>query len=78
MSTAEAVAVAYAAGVHASFLGTGEVGGEHVVLAMLGTALKDNADDVARLRHYFQQIVAARTDSAWRELYDARHHLPEK
>ena len=72
------VAVGYAAGVHAAFLGTGRVSGEHVVLSLLGTALKDSPDDVPRLRHYFQQIVAPRTDGAWRELYEARHHLPEK
>lgn len=78
MSTAEAVAVGYAASVHATFLGNGQVSGEHLVLSMLGTALKDSPEDVARLRHYFQQVVAPRTDRAWQELYEARHHLPEK
>lgn len=78
MSTAEAVAVGYAAGVHAAYLGDGDVSGEHVVLSLLGTALKDSTDDIARLRHYFQQVAGARKAAAWRSLYEARHHLPEK
>ena len=78
MSTAEAVAVGYAAGVHAAFLGNGNVAGEQLGLSLRGTALKDSPDDVARLRHYFQQIVAPRTSGAWREFHEARHHLPEK
>jgi len=77
MSTAEAVAVGFAASVHAAFLGEGQVRGAHVVSSLVGTALKDNADDVARLRHYFQQAVAPRREPAWRDLYDARSELPE-
>jgi MoxR-like ATPase len=78
MSTAEAVAVGYAASLHATFLGSGHVSGEHLVLSLISTALKDSPDDVARLRHYFQQVVAPRSSGAWRAFYEARHHLPEK
>ncbi|MEZ4325017.1 MAG: AAA family ATPase [Polyangiales bacterium] len=78
MSTAEAVAVGYAASVHAAFLGEGEVRGEHLVSSLVGTALKDNADDIPRIRHYFQQVVAPRKSGAWRDLYEARSLLPEK
>ncbi|MBO2450641.1 AAA family ATPase [Actinomadura barringtoniae] len=76
MSTAEAVSVAHAIGVRGWFLR-----GEHgtpsdIVECLAGTAAKDNADDLARLRRYLEQQAKARPGAQWKALYEARHRLP--
>jgi MoxR-like ATPase len=75
MSTAEAVSTGYAAGIHAYYYGGGEVEPEHLVHHLVGTALKDAADDLKKLRHYFNHVVKGRSGAAWREYYEARKHL---
>ena len=75
MSTAEAVSVGYAAGVHAYYYDGGRVGADHLVQSMLGTALKDSPEDVDKLRHYFNNVVKDRAGGAWRAYYDARRHV---
>lgn len=77
MSTAEAVAVGVSACVHASYLGAGAVAPVHLVQHLSGAVLKDDADDLARLRDYFGRVVSRRADKseAWRALYDARNLL---
>lgn len=75
MSTAEAVSTGYAAGIHAWYYGGGEVEPEHLVHHLVGTALKDTADDLKKLRHYFNHVVKGRSGAAWREYYEARKHL---
>jgi MoxR-like ATPase len=77
MSSAEAVAVGYAAGLDAEYFGEGEVGGEHVARQLIGTVLKDNPDDGKKLRHYFDVVVRqrAKDDSRWRRVLDARREL---
>lgn len=77
MSPAEAVAVGYAAALDAHYFGTGEVGGEHVARQLIGTVLKDNADDGKKLRHYFDVVVKARAaqQPQWRRVLDARREL---
>jgi MoxR-like ATPase len=77
MSTAEAVSVACAAGIHAYYYGRGEVEAAHLVKNMIGSALKDSADDLKRLRHYFDHVVKERRGEAWVELYEARKALDE-
>lgn len=75
MSTAEAVSVAHAIGVKAHFL-RGDAGRpEDIVACLAGTAAKDDAEDLARLRRYLEQRVSRRSGGAWRELYAARHLL---
>ena len=75
MSTAEAVSVAHAIGIKAHFL-RGDAGRpEDIVACLAGTAAKDDAEDLARLRRYLDQRVARRQGEAWRELYAARHLL---
>jgi hypothetical protein len=75
MSTAEAVSVAHAIGVRGHFL-RGDAGrADDIVECLAGTAAKDNADDLAKLRRYLEQRVSKRKGDAWRELYAARHRL---
>lgn len=75
MSTAEAVSVAHAIGVRGHFLRGDSGRPEDIVECLAGTAAKDNADDLAKLRNYLEQKVANRQGEAWRALYSARHLL---
>jgi MoxR-like ATPase len=76
MSTAEAVSVAHAVGLRGWFL-RGEPGtAADIVACLAGTAAKDNADDLARLRRYLEQQASGRDGKQWRALHDARHLLP--
>lgn len=76
MSTAEAVNVAHAVGVRAWFLEQRAGSPADVVDCIAGTVVKDNADDRAKLRRYFEQKVAKRAGAHWRAYYEARHRLP--
>jgi MoxR-like ATPase len=76
MSTAEAVNVAHAVGVRAWFLEQRSGSPADLVDCIAGTVVKDNTDDRARLRRYFEQRVAKREGDHWREFFDARHRLP--
>jgi MoxR-like ATPase len=72
MSTAEAVSVGFAACVQAHYFGGSEPGAEHVAQHLVGTALKDEPEDVKRLRHYLEHEVRGRKGRAWKDLYAAR------
>lgn len=76
MSTAEAVSVAHAVGVRGWFLrGDGGTPAD-VVECLAGTAAKDNADDLKKIRRYLEQRVSKRQTAHWRAFYEARHLLP--
>jgi len=75
MSTAEAVSVGIAAGIHAYYYSDGQISAEHIVQSMIGSALKDNQDDMKKLRHYFNASVKDRKGKGWKALYDARRYL---
>lgn len=76
MSTAEAVSVAHAVGLRGWFL-RGEAGtAADIVECLAGTAAKDNADDLARLRRYLEQQAPRRGGEQWQALHAARHVLP--
>lgn len=76
MSTAEAVSVAHAVGIRGWFL-RGEPGTpEDIVECLAGTAAKDDADDLARLRRYLEQQAPQRNGRQWQALHAARHRLP--
>ncbi|MFF5077223.1 AAA family ATPase [Actinoplanes sp. NPDC000266] len=76
MSTAEAVSVAHAVGLRGWFL-RGEAGNaEDIVACLAGTAAKDNADDLAKLRRYLAQQITWRDGNQWQALHQARHLLP--
>ncbi|HVE46899.1 MAG TPA: AAA family ATPase [Acidimicrobiales bacterium] len=76
MSTAEAVSVAHAVGLRGWFL-RGEAGSPgDIVECLAGTAAKDDADDLARLRRYIEQQVPRKKGRHWKAMHDARHALP--
>ena len=75
LSTAEAVGVAYAAGLHAYYYSDGALSPAHIVHSLLGSAIKDSPDDVKKLRHYFDHVVKERRKGRWQEYYQAREHL---
>jgi len=76
MSTAEAVNVAHAVGVRAWFLEQRPGAPQDVVDCITGSIVKDNPDDRAKLRRYFEHKVAKRQGSHWRAYYAARERLP--
>ncbi|GAB4196299.1 MAG: AAA family ATPase [Roseiflexaceae bacterium] len=78
MSTAEAVSVGLAAGLDAFYYGEGRLGSTQIVRHLAGGVIKDNTDDLKRLRHYFNTVVQQRGErrgGAWAELYQARSWL---
>ncbi|MCL2849590.1 MAG: AAA family ATPase [Micrococcales bacterium] len=77
MSTAEAVAVGYAATLDAHYLDDGAVTGRHVARQLIGTVLKDDPADGTKLRHYVDVVVKSRakSDKRWRPFLDARTEL---
>lgn len=75
LSTAEAVSTACAAGIHAYFYDDGSVRPEHVAQHLVGTVLKDNPDDLKKVRHYFEHVVKKRSGDAWKQFYAARGRL---
>ena len=79
MSTAEAVSVAMSAGLDAHYFGEGSPGPAHVVRHLAGAVLKDNPEDMKKLRHYFDVVVKRRGREAgglWGEMLAARKWLP--
>jgi len=75
LSTAEAVSVGFAAALHAYYYSEGHVNAGHVVLNMVGSGVKDSADDLKKMRHYFENVVSFRNEGAWPEFYKARKLL---
>ena len=76
ISTAEAVNVAHAVGVRAWFLANRAGEPADLVDCIAGTIVKDNEEDRARLRRYFEQRVATHKEAHWQAYYQARHRLP--
>lgn len=76
LSTAEAVSVAHAVGVRGWYLRGGAGTPADLVECLAGTAVKDNAEDLQRLRRYFEQRVSRQRGEHWSQLYEARHLLP--
>ena len=78
MSTAEAVSVGFAAGLDAFYYGEGKLTATTLVRHLASAALKDNADDIKKLRHYFDTVIKQRsTDKGgpWAELFKARGEI---
>ena len=77
MSTAEAVAVGFSAGLEAHYFGNGALEGAHIARQLLGTVLKDNPEDAKKLRQYFDVVVKARAKKsrAWQSYWEARKCL---
>ncbi len=78
LSTAEAVSVGLAGGLDAYYYGDKELTSNAIVRHLAGAAIKDNADDLKRLRHYFDTIVQQRSQEqggSWEHYYQARKWL---
>jgi MoxR-like ATPase len=77
MSTAEAVNVAHAALLEATFLGEGRVTAGQVASQIQGVVLKDNPDDGKKLKAYVDHIAKDRADKSedWGEFYRAARKL---
>jgi MoxR-like ATPase len=75
LSTAEAVSLTHALGVRAWYLRSSEPNAADFVDSLAGTAVKDNPDDLKRLRAYLEQRVSGRKGKVWKELYEARNLL---
>jgi MoxR-like ATPase len=78
MSTAEAVSAAYAAGIHAYYYGTGQITPEVILHSVLGSAVKESADDLNKLKVYFNTSVKKKAGAAWRAYFEARTLLDPK
>jgi MoxR-like ATPase len=75
MSTAEAVSVGYAAGIHAYYYNRGEMSPDHLVQSLLGSAIKDSSEDLKKLDRYFDRVVKVREGDTWGQYYQAREYL---
>ena len=76
MSTAECVAVAHAVGVRGYYERGGPALPADVVECLAGTAAKDDAEDLRRIRRYLEQRVKKKKGKHWKAFYAARHRLP--
>ncbi|MCH5337666.1 MAG: AAA family ATPase [Acetatifactor sp.] len=78
MSTAEAVSVYYQTMMNAYYYGDSQMDMSCLVQNLVGAVQKENADDLEKLRSYFQTVVrdkGAKEGSLWNQYYEARKHL---
>ncbi len=77
MSTAEAVNVAVAASMSARYFGDNTVHASDIARQLVGVALKGEAEDAQRMRHYVDSVVRerARTSAEWKEFFRAAEGL---
>lgn len=71
MSTAEAVEVGFASSLHAYYFGSSDVKPAHIIDNLIGAALKENQDDLKKLRLYFNQVIKGRKGEHWQAFYKA-------
>jgi len=76
MSTAEAVSVGYAAGLHSYYYPHPHppeptITADRILQSLWGAALKESEADRKRLRHYFHQVVKSRSGEQWQAFYQA-------
>lgn len=75
MSTAEAVSVAHAMGVHAYYYREREMVMDDLVHFLIGAALKDNKEDRRRMRHYFDTEISQKKADYWQSVYRQKDQL---
>jgi MoxR-like ATPase len=78
LSTAEAVSVAFQAALDAFYYGDRTLSPEHIGRHLVGAVIKDNPDDLKKLKHYFDIVVRQRSKDKggpWAELGKARKWL---
>ena len=75
MSTAEAVSVYYQSALDAEYYGSGRISMNKLTENLLGVVLKENRDDLPKLKEYYTGAVKLRADKyggIWNNLYDSR------
>jgi MoxR-like ATPase len=78
LSTAEAVSVGMAAGLDAFYYGERRLTPDRVARHLTGAVLKDNPDDLQKLKHYFDVVVRQRSQTVgepWTAFLTARKWL---
>lgn len=78
MSTAEAVSVYYQSALQAYYYGKGEVSVSELVQNIKGAVIKENKEDLGKLKDYFEAVVRKRSkkeDGLWKEYYGAKRLL---
>ena len=78
MSTAEAVSVALQSSLDAFYYGDGTLRADHIGRHLVGAVIKDNPDDLKKLKHYFNVVVRKRgkeEGGVWAEMAKARKWL---
>lgn len=78
MSTAEAVSVYYQSALDAFYFGDGNISMRSLTENLLGAVMKENKDDLPKLKDYFNGAVrlkAEREGGRWKEYYDSRTAL---
>lgn len=73
MSTAEAVNIAYASALEGYYLGDKTLTASAIAKQLIGVVLKDNPDDIKRIRFYMDNVVKERgkKDPLWQAFYQA-------
>ena len=75
MSTSEAVSVYYQTALTGYYYDKGHISADNVVQNLMGAVVKENRDDVAKLKAYFNSVVKARSKEKggrWSDFYEAR------
>ena len=75
MSTAEAVSVYYQTALTGLYYDKGNLSVDNVVQNLMGAVVKENRDDVVKLKAYFNSVVKTRSKEKggrWNDFYDAR------
>ena len=78
MSTAEAVSVYYQTMMSAYYYGDGSIKMNDLVSNFMGAVVKENSDDLPKVRSYFQSVIkdkSNRDGGIWTEYYEARKNL---
>lgn len=78
MSTAEAVSVYFQTALQAYYYEEGKVLPTHLVQNIKGAVLKENKEDLVKLKDYFNTVVKKRADkegALWKDYYEARSQL---
>lgn len=78
MSTAEAVSVYYQTAMNSYYYEEGPVTPGKLVPNIKGAVLKENKDDLAKLKNYFNTVVKRRAEKEgrlWMDYYEARKNL---
>ena len=78
MSTAEAVSVYHQSALDAYYYGDGKVTMRSLVQNLLGAVMKENKDDLPKLKDYFNGVIrlkAERMGGRWQEFYESRNSI---